>query len=106
MSFSPQHNIPQRDKFRFQLGLIKLAFTKSTIVLGDFNLDWGKRFDAAYSHKNYFEVMEEFLGHCNLNQLVDVPTWSRTINERVKESTLDHVHIVNPCDVTKLILIS
>ena len=31
----------------------------------------------------------EFLGDCNLNQLVDVPTWSRTISGRVKESTLD-----------------
>ena len=52
-SFSPQHNISQRDKFCYQLGLINLAFTNSTIVLGDFNLDWGKRFDTAYSHKNY-----------------------------------------------------
>ena len=46
--------------------------------------------------------MEEFLGDCNLNQLVDVPTWSWTISRRFKESTLDHVHVVNPCEVTSL----
>ena len=67
-SFSPQHNISQGDKFHYQLGLIKLAFTNSTIVLGDFNLDWQKRFDTAYSHKNYFEDMEELLGDFNINQ--------------------------------------
>ena len=66
----PQHNVSQRDKLCYQLQLIKLAFTNSTIVLGDFNLDWSRRYDTAYSYKNYYEDMEENLGEFNLNQLI------------------------------------
>ena len=57
-SFSLQHNINQRDKFTIQLQLIKAAYTPTTIILGDFNLDWNKKFDASYAYKNYFEDME------------------------------------------------
>ena len=47
-SFSRQHNINQRDKFTIQLQLIKAAYPPMTIILGDFNLDWNKKFDASF----------------------------------------------------------
>ena len=90
-SFAPQHNVTQRDKFVYQLGLVKQAFTTSSILLGDFNLDWQRRHDVSYSHKNYFSDMENLLGTLNLNQLVNFTTWTRTINGEVKQSTLDHI---------------
>ena len=34
---------------------MKAAFTPSTIILGDFNLDWSRRYDASYAYKNYYE---------------------------------------------------
>ena len=51
------HNVTQCDKFVYQLGLIKQAFTTSSILLGDFNLDWQRRHDISYSHKNSFMVL-------------------------------------------------
>ena len=39
-SFSPQHGVSQRDKFNYQLDLIHIALTPSTLLLGDLNLDW------------------------------------------------------------------
>ena len=32
----------------------------------NFNLDWIKRFDHSYSHSNYFQDMDQILGHLNL----------------------------------------
>ena len=101
-SFAPQHNVTQRDKFVYQLGLIKQAFTTSSILLGDFNLDWQRRHYVSYSHKNYFSDMENLLGTLNLNQLVNFTTWTRTINGEVKQSTLDHIHLLDPFNVNDL----
>ena len=71
-------------------------------MLGDFNLDWSRRFDTAYSHKNYYEDMEENLGGFNLNQVVNFETWTRAINGIVKQSILDHIHLVNPYFISEL----
>ena len=101
-SFAPQHNVSQRDKFVYQLNLIKQAFTTTSIVLGDFNLDWHRQYDQSYSHKNYFADMEDLLGALYLNQIVNSPTWTRTINGVVKESILDHIHLVDPFVVNDL----
>ena len=101
-SFTPQHNLSQRDKFRYQLGLIRTAFTRSAIILGDFNLDWNKHYDMSYSHSNYFHDMEELLGDLDLIQTVNFNTWSRTINNVVKVSILDHVHLVDPYVISYL----
>ena len=74
-SFAPQHNVTQRDKFVYQLGLIKQAFTTSSILLGDFNLDWQRRHDISYSHKNrkswlvYLILILLLLPCCNLRRL-------------------------------------
>ena len=88
-SFTPQHDVTQRDKFGYQLDLIKNALTTNTILLGDFNLDWSKHHSEDYSHKNYFSDMDHKLGASNPIQLVDFITWTRTVNGQVKQSVLD-----------------
>ena len=73
-SFSPQHNINQREKFTIQLQLIKAAHTPTTIIMGDLNLDWNKKFDASCAYKNYFEDMELHLEESGLNQMLNQAT--------------------------------
>ena len=92
-SFSPQHGVSQRDKFNTQLDLIGLAITPKTIILGDFNLDLAKSKNPDYSLKNYFNDMDSKLTTHHLTQMVDFPTWSRTINGVIKESMIDHIYI-------------
>ena len=92
-SFSPQEGISAREKFRHQLGLIKEALTNETVLIGDFNLDYCKRFDITYSHRNLFEDFEEVLSDENLVQLVKFKTWLRVVELTVKSSTLDHVYV-------------
>ena len=101
-SFTPQHDVTQRDKFGYQLELIKNASTTNTILLGDFNLDWSKYHSDDYSHKNYFSDMDQKLGASNLIQLVDFITWTRTVNGQVKQSVLDHIYAADPLLVTNL----
>ena len=38
-SFSPQDNVSARDKFKYQLQLMKNTRTEKCVVLGDFNMD-------------------------------------------------------------------
>ena len=40
--------------FNHQLKLINHAITNIIILLGDFNLDWQRRYDSTYAYKNYF----------------------------------------------------
>ena len=64
--------------------------------MGDFNLDVNKeakRID--YAYKVPYSHLSDFLADNNLIQLIDFPTWSRTINGIRKESTLDHVYVNN-----------
>ena len=102
-SFSPQHYIGQRDKFNTQLLLIKAAITLSTLILGDFNLDWSRRFDASYAYFNYFEDLDLHLGEFGLNQMVSKPTWAQTINGIFKDSILDHIYLSNPLSIGEVI---
>ena len=95
-SFTPQYDVSQRDKFIYQLDLIKNAITANTILPGDFNLDWSKHHSEDYSHKNYFNDMDTKLGANNLIQLVEFITWTRTINGQVKTSVLDHIYTADP----------
>ena len=41
-SFNPQDNVSARDKFKYQLQLIKIAYNANSILLGDFNMDYKK----------------------------------------------------------------
>ena len=37
------------EMFRYQLDLIKLAYTENTLIIGDLNLDFAKRHDDNYA---------------------------------------------------------
>ena len=41
--------------------------------------------------------MEEEIGRKNLTQLVNFATWSRMVNGMLRESTIDHIYVTNPC---------
>ena len=61
-SFAPQNGISQRDKFKYQLTLIKNAICNmNCILLGDFNLNYTRRHDVNYSHAKYFEDFDDVL---------------------------------------------
>ena len=75
-------------KFNDQLDHIARAWTPNTIILGDFNLDWAKRHCQNYALKNFFNDMDDRIGHLNLIQIVEFVTWARTINGAIKDSML------------------
>ena len=54
-SFNP-NGITERDLFERQLTVIKDAFTSDSILLGDLNLDYNKRFDVNYQRRYLFDV--------------------------------------------------
>ena len=69
-------------------------------VLGDFNLDVEMQFRNDYPQKLLYLELTAMIDRLELFQIVNFPTWSRTINNVVKQSTLDHVytnsnHLVN-----------
>ena len=101
-SFNPSGGRSANEMFNFQLSLIKLAYTPSTIVVGDFNLDFAKRHDDNYARKNLFDDFESKLGDCNLVQIVNFPTWSRLVGINLKSSTLDHIYLKDPTIITEL----
>ena len=70
-SFAPTNGRTVRENFTYQLELIRLAWMPGTILLGDFNLKWVKRFDHRYQCKQYFEEFERVLGHLALFQLME-----------------------------------
>ena len=101
-SFNPQGGVTQREKFKYQLQLIKEAMTENIIIIGDFNIDDGKRLDTNYACYNYFNDVDEIFAEYNLMQLIDFATWSRVVNNVIKESTLDHLYVRDSTIVSNL----
>ena len=100
--FNPLIHVNPRTFFNNQLQIIRNAYTRNTILLGDFNLDWNKKGAHEYAFKNYFNDMSEKLNDVDMIQLVKFPTWSRIVNGVLRESLLDHVYSNNPLDVINL----
>ena len=100
--FNPQGNVTPRDKFKYQLALIKNAVTRKTIILGDFNLDYLKKYDVNYARKNMFEDFENEMSDFNLVQLVKFTTWSRMIGTDLRSSILDHIYVMDPTVISNL----
>ena len=75
----PPLNISLKENFIRQMTLIKNAITTfpkgSSIVLGDFNLDYSKRNDLTYRNNSFFEIMSPIIDQNNLMQIVTFPTW-------------------------------
>ena len=101
-SFNPQGGMTQREKFLYQLQLIKNAIIEGTIVLGDFNVDDGKRLDPNYAHSNYFDDIDETFSQYGFLQLIDFITWSRHINNVLKTSILDHLYVMDATTVSNI----
>ena len=101
-SFNPQGNINARNKFKYQLEIIKNAMCDKCILLGDFNLDYSKVFDVNYSHKLLFEDFEESLANLELIQLVNFVTWSRMVGPILRSSIQDHIYVKDPTIITNL----
>ena len=93
--FSPQNNVTQKDFFANQLQCITNANCKNLIISGDMNLDDSKRNDIGYHNKNLFDLLLEAFEPLNLIQLTTFYTWSRMINNVLKNSILDHVYTNN-----------
>ena len=100
--FNPRNNVHPRVFFENQLKIIKTACTKNTVLLGDLNLDWFKKELRQYAFRAYFDDFERVLSGTDLVQMVNFPTWSRTINGVVKESLLDHFYSNNPLSISDI----
>ena len=105
-SFNPANNVSQREYFDSMISLINANINANTILVGDFNLDFAKRFDITYSDKHYFLALETLLSQHSLIQLVDFPTWSRLINNVLCKSILDHIYVKDPTKISTLIQIT
>ena len=57
-SFNPM-GMTQRDSFTLQCDLIKTAFNCDTVIMGDLNLDYNKKYDVNYSGCHLFEILDE-----------------------------------------------
>jgi hypothetical protein len=57
--FNPPNNGNQRIFFNNKLQVIHKTYTRNTILLGDFNLDWNRKGAHDYAFKNYFNDMTE-----------------------------------------------
>ena len=94
-SFNPV-GMTARNKFIQQLKAVKHAWSVNTIVLGDFNLDFKKKYQHDYAHHVLFQDFEEHLSEKNLIQLVNFPTWNRIVGLIHKSSILDHIYVRDP----------
>lgn len=101
-TFNPQNGMSPREMFDNQLKLINDAMTNNTLLLGDLNLDWQKKGHANYAFKNYFEEFDRILEQHNLIQMVNFPTWSRSVLNVHRESTIDHVYAKVPTRITNV----
>ena len=101
-SFKPQNNVNAREKFKYQLLLIKNEMTVNTLIFGDFNLDYKKLHDVNYSRRNLFDDFENNLELLELVQLVKFITWSRRVGNVLRESILDHVYVKDPTIISDM----
>ena len=69
-SFNPANAISARSFLKYQLNLLKIAYLPNTIVMGDFNIDYRRRFDINYTNHELFNDFDDILGDFDLQQLV------------------------------------
>jgi exonuclease III len=78
-SFKTHASMSAKDKFEEQLSSVKNVMTNNTIFLGDFNLDYSKKFDITYCNKYLLTVLTQLyptLGFSNMLTLLRGPEWS------------------------------
>ena len=101
-TFNPQNSTTQKQFFENQLLLISSNVTPNSIILGDFNLDSRKRNDPNYSHRRYFESLNNTFEPHNLVQVIEFETWTRIVNNVIKSSIIDHVYLKDPTSIINL----
>ena len=101
-SHKPQDNLTPREKFKLQLELIRLAMTNETLLMGDFNIDFNKRYVVDYVHRFLFEDFDVALSNFGLEQLIVFVTWSRLVNNVYKSSLLDNVYSTNCTSISNI----
>ena len=94
-SFNPPNNQDARGFFFNQLQMIRNAMTSNTLVIGDFNLDLSRKGHCGYAFNAYFNEMDRVFEDLTLEQIVDFPTWTRTVGGQTRESTIDHIYSSN-----------
>ena len=70
-SFYTQDNVTPRDKFKQQLETIRLAMTHETIIVGDFNINFNKKYSIDNIHWHLFEDFDVALSNFGLEQLIE-----------------------------------
>ena len=63
-----------------------------TVIIGDFNLNEDLKFSNEYSHKSYYDELNQVFDPHGLVQLVDFTTWRRLVNGVWRTSIIDHVY--------------
>ena len=53
---------------------------KKLVLLGDFNLNEAMKYNNDYSHKSYYDELDEIFDQLGLVQMVEFETWSRSVN--------------------------
>ena len=105
-SFRPPDGESPQEFFKKQIIIVNRNTIANTILLGDFNLDVKMQYRSDYPYKNIFVDLTDLVARHNFNQIITFPTWSRTIKNVVKESTLDHIYcnnatLIRNCDYIK-----
>jgi len=67
----------------------------NAIIMGDINFDYNKRTDQSYHHRRLYDRWLGLEEECQLIQLVDFTTWSRTCRGQLRQSILDEVFTNN-----------
>ena len=67
--------------------------SNQTVIIGDLNYDLLKNGDSSYPLHKTFEPWTNMVDFLGLTQLVDKPTWSRSIQGSIKKSLLDHCYV-------------
>ena len=75
---------------------------ESSVINGDFNIDYSRIYDENYCNTNLFEDFDEVLSDYNIIQIVNFSTWSRMIGTVRKTSILDHIYIRDPISISNL----
>ena len=95
-TFATQAGESQQSKFKYQLSILRKATDVKFIMLGDFNLDYSMKNDINYEYENLYNDFDNAFIGVNLIQMVEFSTWSRIINNVVRESILDHIYVTDP----------
>lgn len=69
-----------------------LSINKHIVIIGDLNLDYSQRLNTSHRNFNLLQQWITFTDCLSLTQTVTDHTWSRTINDSVKTSLLDHIY--------------